>query len=220
MSVKKEYSPSRFIKPKEYMVHDNGGRPFKVLIDKHSIKIYTHEFYNKPDKLGNDFGPKNYTKLLKTINSYEGVFIGSDMGRFGLGNSILVHVKDRQYIFIGWNVVQIETKEPIISYVSPIGNSDVPYPYAISNNHYYYMINDNNKYWYVEKNIADNGMKEYKEKLKTVGVKKAFIDPYSYFYGMHKLKYKKSKKHYISEGKLKRPLECKTIKAKVLIKRM
>jgi hypothetical protein len=117
-------------------------------------------------------------------------------------------------------VVQIETKEPIISYVSPIGNSDVPYPYAISNNHYYYMIDDDNKYWYVEKNIANDGMKEYEEKLKTVGAKKMFIDPYSYFYGQHKLKYKKSKKYHTSEGKLKRPPECKAVKAKVLIKRL
>jgi len=128
MSAKKEYLPSKFIKPKEYMVHDNGGRPFKVLIDKKSIKIYTHDMYNKPDSYDYKFSTKNYTKLLKTINSYEGVFVGSDMGRFGLGNSILVHIKDRIYIFIGWNVVQIETKEPIISYASPIGNSDVPFP--------------------------------------------------------------------------------------------
>src|SRR5207244_13484702 len=61
-----------------------------------------------------------------------------------IGNSILVHHKVNQnifeYIFIGQDVRSFNTKQPILQYKSPVGNSAVPYPFAVGPTYTYCMI--------------------------------------------------------------------------------
>ena len=47
------------------------------------------------------------------------------------GNSILVHISENKYVYIGSSIYSFESQAKIIRYISPVGNSDVPYPYAI-----------------------------------------------------------------------------------------
>ena len=58
------------------------------------------------------------------------------------GNSILVNVSGSKYIHIGIEIYSFETrdKEKILHYYSPIGNNDVPYPYAIGENYSYFFL--------------------------------------------------------------------------------
>lgn len=137
-------------KPKIYYIHDNGGRPFKVIITGHTAEVY---------KLV-DISSKNY-KLSKTFDFTES-FIGVD------GNSILLKVKSQDkdlnsYIFIGHEIFSFSIKDNILSYKSPIGNNDVPYPYAISKDNVYLML---------ESVILD------KKKLEFATIE----DPYQYYY--------------------------------------
>jgi hypothetical protein len=56
------------------------------------------------------------------------------------GNSILLKINETTYIYVGHTIYSFKTKSPIAKYVSPIGNSDVPYPYAIDKNGEYYLL--------------------------------------------------------------------------------
>uniref|UniRef100_A0A6C0C961 Uncharacterized protein n=1 Tax=viral metagenome TaxID=1070528 RepID=A0A6C0C961_9ZZZZ len=52
-------------------------------------------------------------------------------------------MKDNEYIYIGSEIFSFNTIDKIIDYVSPVGNNDVPYPYAIDNNGNYYLLIEN-----------------------------------------------------------------------------
>lgn len=58
------------------------------------------------------------------------------------GNSILIKTGAGKYIYAGEQLYSFETKdgEEIKSYFSPVGNSAVPYPYAVGENHTYFML--------------------------------------------------------------------------------
>jgi len=109
-----------------YLIHDNGGRPFKVLINKNSIEIYTES--------------SDYEDLILEIKDFQGYWSGYDSSKNKMnGNSLLVKISDYKYIFIGWVIYSFETNEKIKNYVSPIGNSDVPYPFAYTDKNVYFM---------------------------------------------------------------------------------
>lgn len=127
---------------KVYTIHDNGNEPFKVKIlkDTHTIKIF---------ELSDS--KQNIYKLFKTIKSYQNIFIGKDpMYKNYTGNSILIELLDNLYMYIGSEIYTFKTDEKITKYFSPVGNSDVPYPYAISKNYVYLMI----EYIYYDKKLA------------------------------------------------------------------
>ena len=124
---------------REYVVHDNGGRPFVVLKDGETVDIY----------LGEPSAHSPRTNFHTRIGHYTGVtqfFVGEDPEHGHTGNSILFRSdceKGRNwYIFVGKEVYQFETAEEIRAYLSPMGNSDVPYPYATTDTRTYLMIED------------------------------------------------------------------------------
>jgi len=59
---------------------------------------------------------------------------------FAQGNSILIHVANDRYVFVGDSVYSFRSHEPIKQYHSPIGNNDVPYPVAESKSSYFFML--------------------------------------------------------------------------------
>lgn len=58
------------------------------------------------------------------------------------GNSILLEIDQGKYIYIGDTIYSFETRnnEKITKYYSPVGNSQVPYPYAVGENNTYFML--------------------------------------------------------------------------------
>ena len=164
-----------------YYVIDNGGRPFKVDIDDKNVTIYKEKIQNK-----------YYKKPLMIFENVEKIFIGKSplnamtkkcntySKKFD-GNSILLNIKDNIYVFIGWDIYQFKSLSKINTFVSPVGPSAVPYPYAIDNKKRYYLMLDdiiiNNKpknkdiydYYY------DNENKKYKKfKNKKILVKRFY----------------------------------------------
>jgi len=129
---------------KSYYTHDNGGRPFRVDITEKYVKVYIGE-QDEP-----------YV-LIKTYVNLSQIFVGRSpknamtefSGGYGPlfdGNSILIGNNIdgvRTYVHIGCNIFSFTPYAKIVEYVSPIGNNDVPYPYAIDElGNYYLMIED------------------------------------------------------------------------------
>jgi len=132
---------------KEYEIHDNGGRPFCVVVysSKKKLEVYLNEWVG-------DMKTGSYIKGKKIFEtSYTKLFIGDNdlpdpdaefPKGVKTGNSILVNVSGSKYIHIGIEIYSFETrdKEKILHYYSPIGNNDVPYPYAIGENYSYFFL--------------------------------------------------------------------------------
>jgi hypothetical protein len=112
---------------KTYEVHNNGGRPYSVLIDNKNVIIYDNED----------------GKELYDLRNVLKIFIGiNPEGDTDIGNTILIEKKDKQYIFIGHIVKQFKTFDNIIKFHSYVGNSDVPYPYAVGDRFLYSFITE------------------------------------------------------------------------------
>lgn len=121
-----------------FYTHDNGARPYKVVISNNIIQVFNNENqelilqFDNPDKVF--IGESPETEMTKYSGGYGNDFIG---------NSILVKTNDNNYYFIGHVIFKFTTENEIINYVSEVGNNDVPYPYAVdSEGKYYLMIED------------------------------------------------------------------------------
>ena len=161
-------------KSKTYYTHDNGGRPFKVVIkDK---KVYVYKYKNYDETTDTDlYSEKSIKYEKKDYFKCKKIFIGKSpknkstilSGGYGpkfTGNSILLQITKNKYIFIGYKIFSFTSKSEIKKFVSPVGNSDVPYPYAIDIDGRYYLM--------IEDVIID----------KITNIKKYDNDPYEFYY--------------------------------------
>lgn len=150
-----------------YFTHYNGSRPFAVYINTSTNQIYIYK-----QEIENDY-VSTYTNFVTSFTPQK-VFIGqsplNEMTKYSAGhgddfdgNSILLKMNINEYIFIGDRIFSFRANHEIVTFVSPIGNNDVPYPYAIdTENNYYFLIG------------TDSGM------LKTTNDG----DPYDYYYAV------------------------------------
>lgn len=129
-------------KGKMYKIHDNNNIPFLVYDNKGSVDIFV-QHYNLEKE---DYDEPVFFKTIP----YKRIFIGDDPKGFGWsepgtkGNSILLELKSGKYIFIGEKIQEFDLVkgDEAMRYYSPIGNSDVPYPYLIGKTHTYFMIEE------------------------------------------------------------------------------
>ncbi|AEP15370.1 hypothetical protein EhV286 [Emiliania huxleyi virus 86] len=114
---------------KTYFTHDNYGRPFMVKISGKTVDIYCERYSGVYDIL------KQYKNVAK-------IFIGKDSTLGYPGNSILIRISasKNRYVFIGHDVYEFTSPEPITKYCSLVGNNDVPYPVALSKKYAYFML--------------------------------------------------------------------------------
>lgn len=137
-------SPIKHNKKVVYHTLDNGGEPFEVVIEGKHVIVYKGEYGSDGEN------PDVYNKKVYEVYCQK-VFIGySPEGELADGygpefdgNSILLNTIGKEYVFIGESIFSFEALYPIIKYVSPVGNSGVPYPFAIdTQDNYYLMIED------------------------------------------------------------------------------
>jgi len=135
--VKSYFPASKVTSNKKYYVHDNGGRPFLVIVSRLEINVYAGLY---------DYISKNvtYQTLILTVKKYAGYWIGthktpSSMAKWARGNTILIKVENKKYIFVGDEVFSFETTDDIYDYHSEVGNNDVPYPIALGTDNLYFM---------------------------------------------------------------------------------
>lgn len=130
---------------KTYKIIDNGSEPFVVDVSPTHIEIYSQIYIN-------DNGVDLYERNKKIADiSYKKIFIGDNNLKLDQGvapkgmypgNSILIQTANGKYTYIGQEIYSFETKddEEIKAYYSPVGNSVVPYPYAVGENYTYFML--------------------------------------------------------------------------------
>lgn len=127
---------------KTYYTHDNGGRPFKVEINGDNIKISKANYhsYDNWDYEGS-FLEYNAEEVFigKSPKNKMTEFSGGHGSNFD-GNSILLKMSDDKYIYIGESIFSFKPLGKIVQYMSPVGNSDVPYPYAIDEERNFYLM--------------------------------------------------------------------------------
>ncbi len=114
-----------------YEIHDNGGRPFKVIANENGIYIYTHD-----NKYFEDY---DYNIFVKEYNQFVGYWSGFDSTSYEMhGNSILIKMDKYNYVYVGAEIFSFLADEEITDYISPVGNNDVPYPIAYTTNYVYF----------------------------------------------------------------------------------
>jgi hypothetical protein len=126
---------------KSYETHDNGGRPFRVEIQ--GMKVSVWKSMNTYDTI------EHPAKHLFDVTADE-IFIGKKSPKGGYdglkpkeaeGNSLLLR-KGSKYMFIGHEIYEFSAvkDDTIDFFYSDIGNSDVPYPFAIGKTHVYILL--------------------------------------------------------------------------------
>lgn len=119
-----------------------------VKINENHVDIYKHTLIEDDDS--DNTYEENPFMHIDAIN----IFIGASpkipmteySGGFGDdfdGNTILLHINTNTYLFIGSEIFFFESFYPIKKYVSPVGNNDVPYPYAVDELNNYYLLIEN-----------------------------------------------------------------------------
>jgi len=139
---------TRRAKGKTYDIHDNGGRPFFVTVQGDSVTVEKNmDAYEMKDGVFVTLQKPRKPILEMKVDH---VFVGKKSptgGYDGLkpseaeGNSILLE-KGSKYIYIGHEIYEFSPVEgdTIDAYYSDIGNSDVPYPYAVGKTHVYILL--------------------------------------------------------------------------------
>ena len=191
------------INTKSYLILDNGGHPFLVYVkkDNSSVSVYKRDPNLNIDDNDISIKSKNnkwiYTKLIKTFHKPLKIFIGksplNDMTKLSRGygpkfdgNTILLQISQKKYIYIGSAIKEYTIPEQIIKYISPVGYSSVPYPYGTDYENNYYLL---------EEDVSvSNVPKEYIE------------DPYGYYYMIQRDKLGKM---------IGKPLKFKTIQERI-----
>jgi len=176
--IKNNNNKTKKVKRMTYEIINNGSTTFIAFVKPGSnIEVYTNLYREdrqlNPDKKVLDVA---YSKLFLGDNILNDPYYGKK-GKL-IGNSILIQTGKNKYVYVGSEIYSFETKEDIKKYYSPIGNSFVPYPYAVGESLTYFML---------DKETLPNELLDLKK------------DGYGQFYG-HTVKDKsivdKAKKHF------------------------
>lgn len=115
----------------EYNILDNGGNPYVVRCNDGMLTCV------QPFVQGRDDDGNIVTLPEEHVLTHAYVFIFDG----GNGTSVLAQLPDGRYLYIGSTIYTFRPKSPIVAYHSPVGNSAVPYPYAVDDaNRAYLMI--------------------------------------------------------------------------------
>lgn len=115
-----------------YLIHDNGSRPYRVEVGSSNVVVYPTD-----------------VSVPVYQDDIEKVWVGDNLLSLaqyaprgtGKGNTILVQTAPHRYTYIGHTIYSFDTgADEILEYYSPIGNNDVPYPYAVGRDNVYFLL--------------------------------------------------------------------------------
>jgi hypothetical protein len=161
--IERKIVPELKKKYEYYHTEDNSGTPFIVHIspDKKDVSVYTiptkEEYLFEDDyiyfKPSEGFPPDNLLLYTKRLGKFrpKRVFIGASPknsmtlfsgghGNDFYGNTILLQVTNSEYIYIQSSIERFKVLAPIVKFVSPVGNNNVPYPFAVDEDGNYYLL--------------------------------------------------------------------------------
>ena len=117
-------------KSMSYLIHDNGDRPFQVVVSKNMVSIYK-------GLKNEDGGYDNYDELVKKLIAHR-VYPGLNPSE--KGNTVLVHVGNHKYVYIGGEIYEFTMGDDFEAYYSTIRGNDVPYPILLGRKYVYLML--------------------------------------------------------------------------------
>lgn len=135
-----------------YKTLDNGGDAFTISFSGtfEYFVVTVQQKINVNDNEGNDNENNIFNRTFIATEMFIGKSPFNSMTEFSGGhgdsfdgNSILINVGEYEYIHIGASIFSFKTDSKVVSYVSPVGNSGVPYPYAILENGDIYLMIEN-----------------------------------------------------------------------------
>lgn len=138
--------------PITYKIHDNGGRPFRVQVDRKNkiAKVAVHKHIDIDDLSGQESSIYLDLMSFSYLAFYPGrdydseSIVGMDYAD-GLGDShgcnCIFQLNDKTYIHISGRIVSFSLLpgEVIEEHVSFVGHSDTPRSYIVGNNNYYFF---------------------------------------------------------------------------------
>jgi len=135
---------------KFYLIHDNGGRPYKVQISGKTVEIYKGEYVKKANgSIDYNTTTMDYSKLLKRLSA-EKVYVGKSScgtsadlcGKPAIGNTLLLHLTGKKYMHIGHGITEFTIDDKVDDYFSLVGNNDVPYPILLGTENVYFLLDN------------------------------------------------------------------------------
>ena len=135
-----------------YYTHDNGGRPFKVVVTKAKsgcqVKVYQEKFDEDKDEYNFETS-KCFLSLIvprvfvaRESDAPPQVRKRKDFWHED-GHVVVLEVNSHESIYIGESVYKFKTLAKLERLESYIGNNDVPYPCVVDQDHNVYLFIEN-----------------------------------------------------------------------------
>lgn len=159
-----------------YLTHDNRARPFEVRVGMKTVTVaLASERHPAETAREEELWKKTFTPSetfvgrsdLNNMTSFSG-----GHGAYFDGNSFLLGIGELEYVFIGHEIFSFKALDGIVEYHSPVGNNDVPYPWAVDRAGNIYLL--------LEKIVLTPSEE------KTAACK-APQDPYDWYYAANKI---------------------------------
>ena len=135
---------------KTYFVHANGGRPFKVVLKDVQGKVNVDVMKQKTDFKGYDTTPcwSALSEEVFVANHDTIPKVGKPKWRGGdplkvcatVGHVVVVKTSHLKYVVVGSTIQEFKTLAPVTRIESYVGNSDVPYPCVVDEEHNVYLL--------------------------------------------------------------------------------
>ena len=107
------YNSNLSSKDREYLIHNNGGRPFKVVANNKGIHVSTYKDDHNRELEQNQNIYKVHSLTIKKFIGYWDGFDTSAYTNFH-GNSILIQETKHSYVSIGWMIHRFQTTDEIL----------------------------------------------------------------------------------------------------------
>lgn len=120
-------------RPRTYFTHDNGDRPYKVVVSDERALVFKRARSAQPD-----YEFKGHVMVGRSRENEMTRWSGAFGPEYD-GNSVLVY-NGVVATFIGHRILRFRPLAAIHVFASPVGNNDAPYPYAIDTRGNYYLI--------------------------------------------------------------------------------
>ena len=154
----------------KYNIHANGATPYYVEVRGKKVTVLQN--MNEDNFVDGKFTVIEHpSKKLFTVEADE-VFVGktSPTGpKSPPGTTMLFRVGSK-YMYVGSEIYEFSTNDVISKFYSDLGNSDVPYPYAVGEKYVYIMLDK----VAIEKtlfNMKEDIYKQYYENMKVKKMK-------------------------------------------------
>jgi len=142
----------------KYEIHDNGSVPYWVEVHGKIVTILQNMDTYK--MINGKFTVIEHPNKTLTMEADE-IFVGktSPTGPISPPGTTMLFRVGSKYVYVGSEMYEFSTDDVILKFYSDLGNSDVPYPYAVGEKYIYIMLDK----VAVEKSLFDMKEDIYKQ---------------------------------------------------------